>query len=161
MYHRSAMARVTAEMVRPNVAGGWWGGYDVDKLRIAGLARAIQSRLLLHTCSPKYCLQDRSTCRFFFPWPFQPHQCYDCNTERVALQRRLPEDDQWLNPHNLYLTMFSPATVHVLPFDPSHGADQARQYAGKYASKPEKWYYLETERGGVKDFLKCRTIIVF
>ena len=96
--------------------------------------------------------------RFFFPWPYQPHQCYDENTERVALQRRLPADDQWLNPHNLYLTMFSPATVHVLPFDPSHGADQARQYAGKYASKPEKWYYLETERDGVKDFLKCRTV---
>ena len=63
MYHRSEMARVTAEMVRPNVSGGWWGGYNVEKMRIAGLARAIQSRLLLHTCSPKYCLQDRSTCR--------------------------------------------------------------------------------------------------
>ena len=25
MYHRSEMARVTAEMVRPNVSGGWWG----------------------------------------------------------------------------------------------------------------------------------------
>ena len=97
--------------------------------------------------------------RFFFPWPHQPHQCDDENTERVALQRRLPEDDQWLNPHNLYMTMFSPATVHVLPFDPTHGADQARQYAGKYASKPEKLYYLETERDGVKDFLKCRTVI--
>ena len=57
------MARVTAEMVRPNVSGGWWGGYNVEKMRIAGLARAIQSRLLLHTCSPKYCLQDRSSCR--------------------------------------------------------------------------------------------------
>ena len=72
--------------------------------------------------------------------------------------------------------MYSPSTVHVLPFDPSYGGDTARQYAGKYASKPEKWYpcvkadqervsvvvvrfefrvfaryYLETERGGVKD----------
>ena len=54
--------------------------------------------------------------------------------------------------------MFSPSTVHVLPFDPHHGCDSARQYAGKYASKPEKWYYLETERDGVKDFLKCRTV---
>ena len=54
--------------------------------------------------------------------------------------------------------MFSPATVNVLPFDPRRGADQARQYAGKYASKPEKWYYLETERDGVKDFLQCRTV---
>ena len=28
-------------------------------------------------------------------WPYQPHQCFDLNTERVALQRRLPEDDQF------------------------------------------------------------------
>ena len=54
--------------------------------------------------------------------------------------------------------MFSPATVNVLPFDPRHGADQARQYATKYAGKPEKYYFLETERDGVKDFLKCRTV---
>ena len=40
--------------------------------------------------------QDRSTCRFFFPWPCQAQQCYDANTERVALQRRLPADDQWV-----------------------------------------------------------------
>ena len=40
--------------------------------------------------------------RFFFPWPYQPHQCYCENTERVALRRRLPEDDQFVVPHNLY-----------------------------------------------------------
>ena len=34
--------------------------------------------------------------------------------------------------------MFSPSTIHVLPFDPHHGNDNARVYAGKYASKPEK-----------------------
>ena len=85
-------------------------------------------------------------------------QRYCLNTERVAGQRRLENDDQWLNPHNLYLAMFSPSTVHVLPFDPHHGSESARQYAGKYASKPEKWYYLETERDGIKDFLKCRTV---
>ena len=34
----------------------------------------------------------------------------------VALQRRLPMDDKWLNPHNPCLTMFSNASVHVLPF---------------------------------------------
>ena len=45
---------------------------------------------------------------------------------------------QWLNPHNWYLAMFSPSTIHVLPFDPYHGNDNARVYAGKYASKPEK-----------------------
>ena len=48
--------------------------------------------------------------------------------------------------------------MHCLPFDPRYGADSARQYAGKYASKAEKWYFLETERDGLKDFLKCRTV---
>ncbi len=43
-----------------------------------------------------------------------------------------------MNPHNWYLMMFSPSTIHVLPFDPQHGSDNARVYAGKYASKPEK-----------------------
>ena len=62
-----------------------------------------------------------------------------------------------MNPHNLYLMMFSPSTIHVLPFDPRVGSDQARHYAGKYASKAEKWYYLETERNGLRNFLKCRT----
>jgi hypothetical protein len=40
-------------------------------LRIAGLARAVQSRLYLHSCTARYCLQNRSTCRFLFPW-FRP-----------------------------------------------------------------------------------------
>eukprot|EP00973_Karenia_brevis_P094463 12422633-Karenia_brevis.AAC.1 len=146
-------------MVRPYTNGPNRGGFrDFKKLRIAGLARAIQTKLYLHSCSHKYCLQNRSTCRFFFPWPYQPQQQYDEYTERVAGQRRLPEDDQWLNPHNLYLAMFSPATVHVLPFDPFYGSDGCRLYATKYASKPEKYYYLEGERGGIKDFLKCRTV---
>ena len=52
--------------------------------------------------------------------------------------RRLPEDDQFVVPHNLYLTVYSPSSVNVMPFDPLHGADQARAYATKYASKPEK-----------------------
>ena len=54
--------------------------------------------------------------------------------------------------------MFSPAVINLLPFDPSHGAAQARQYCCKYAGKGEKYYFLETERDGVKDFLKARTI---
>ena len=102
--------------------------------------------------------------RFFFPWPRMPHQQFDENMDRVACQRRCEEDDQdtrvlgirihvlarsrkqpqngfqWLNPHNWYLMMFSPSTIHVLPFDPQHGSDDARVYAGKYASKPEKDY---------------------
>ena len=43
------------------------------------------------------------------------------NTERVALQRRLVEDDQWVVPHNICLAMYPPASVNVLPFDPERG----------------------------------------
>ena len=55
-------------MVRPYVleldGGVPWGGNDLDRLRIAALARTIQTRLYMHTCSPRYCLKDRSSCRF-------------------------------------------------------------------------------------------------
>eukprot|EP00973_Karenia_brevis_P086684 12019634-Karenia_brevis.AAC.1 len=154
-------------MVRPFINselsdGMPWSGYDVERLRIAALARAIQAKLYLHTCSPSYCLQDRSSCRFFFPWPRQPYQQYDENTDRIALERLLPEDDQWLNPHNLSLAMFSPATVHFAPFDPDSGADQAAMYVTKYAAKPEKHFYMEAEesyqKDSVKFFLKARTV---
>ena len=78
IYHRAEMGRVNAEMVRPHCRelenGSPWGGYDVDKMRICGLARAIQTKLYLHACSPKYCLLDRTSCRVFFPWPFMPQQ---------------------------------------------------------------------------------------
>ena len=90
MYHKAKVARVVAEMARPFVRGARWGGYGYEHLRIAKLARAIQTRLYLHNCSTKYCLQNRSTCRFFFPWPHMPQQQYDLNRERVALQRRCP-----------------------------------------------------------------------
>ena len=138
IYHHAEVGRIVTEMVRPRVGGDAWGGFSWPHLRVAGLARIIQSKLYLHQCSTKYCLQNRTTCRFFFPWPRQPHQQFDEHMDRVACQRRCVEDDQWVNPHNLYLAMFSPATVHVLPFDPQHGSDNARLYAGKYASKPEK-----------------------
>lgn len=39
-----------------------------------------------------------------------------------------------------YLTVFAPSSVHVLGFDPRHGADQARNYAGKYASTASRKY---------------------
>ena len=74
-------------------------------------------------------LRNRSSCRFFFPWPKQPHQCYCETSERVALQRRHPADDAFVVPHNLYLTMFSPSSVNVLAFDPTRGSDHARAYA--------------------------------
>ncbi len=133
LYHMYECGRVTAEMPRPNVAGDRWGGYDVERLRIAGLARLVLERLpYLHRCTPTYCLKDRGSCRFFFPWVETPYQCYDMNTERVALQRRLVEDDQFVVPHNLCVTMAGTSSINVLPFDPIHGADNCRLYAGKY-----------------------------
>ena len=127
VYHQAHVAKITGEMVRPDVAGANWGGYTMEMLRIAGLARAVQTRLpYLHSCTPLYCLKNRSACRFFFPWPYQPHQCSCKNTKRVALQRRFPEDDQFVVPHNIYLTMFSPSSVNVMPFVPLHGADHAK-----------------------------------
>ena len=72
--------------------------------------------------------------------------------------RRLPEDDAWVVPHDLELAMFSPARINVLPFDPLHGVDTARQYASKYASKPEKHYFMDAVRDGVVHFLKATTI---
>ena len=160
MYHQAEMARIETEMVRPFVEGPAWGGYGWQHLRIAGLARILQSKLYLHKCSTAYCLKNRSTCRFFFPWPRQPYQQYDETMDRVAGQRRCEEDDQWLNPHNRYLMMFSPSTIHVLPFDPQHGHAEARYYAGKYAAKAEKSYFLDTAAAGdgVRDLLQCRTV---
>ena len=101
MYYDAEVARVNAEMVRPTAAtrsdGATWGGFDLDLFDIAGLARAVQARLYVHKCTPRYCLQNRTSCRFFFPWPRQPQQQYDENTERVAGMRRLEEDDQYVN----------------------------------------------------------------
>jgi len=65
----------------------------------------------------------------------------------------------------LALSMFSPSTVHVLPFDPRFGCDAARLYACKYAAKPEPGFFLETLTGGLKELahnsvkklLHCRT----
>ena len=44
-YHRFHMGRVTAELVRPCVAGPKWGGFDLEMMQVAFLARAIQTRL--------------------------------------------------------------------------------------------------------------------
>ena len=79
LYHAFKVGRVVAEMVRPSVepineGAGRWGGHCCHSLRIAGLARCIQSRFYLHQCTSRYCLLNRSSCRFFFPWPYQPQQ---------------------------------------------------------------------------------------
>ncbi len=131
LYQLAEIGRVSGEMPRANVSSSVekFGGYDCDSLRVAGLARSVLIRLgYCHTCSPNYCLLNRSCCRFrmavragtlfrlmlwevwfidssaamfFFPWPLQRHQVYDENTQRVALMRRLVDDDQWIVPHNL------------------------------------------------------------
>ena len=47
-------ARVSAELVRPDVSGPKWGGYDLEQMRVAFLARAIQTRLpYIHHCTTK------------------------------------------------------------------------------------------------------------
>ena len=66
-----------------------------------------------------------------------PRKVYCNNTERVALQRRLPDDDAWCVPHNRCLLMFSPSAVNVIAFDALRGADQARCYAGTHGEKDD------------------------
>ena len=55
MYYDAEVARVNAEMVRPTAAtrsdGVTWGGFDLDLLDIAGLARAVQARMYVHKIS--------------------------------------------------------------------------------------------------------------
>ena len=67
MYQNADVARVVTEMVRPYVGasddGVPWGGFGWPHLRVAGLARIIQTKLYLHQCSTKYCLQNRTSCR--------------------------------------------------------------------------------------------------
>ena len=96
VYYQNQLARVVAELVRPDIRsvddGSPWGGYTFDKLVVAGFARAVQTRAYIHECSPKYCLKGRSCCRFFFPWPKQVQQQYDENMERIAYRRLYPPD---------------------------------------------------------------------
>jgi len=69
IYHDAHVGEMTAELVRPKIsAADAWGGWNIDKMRIAFLARAVQTRLpYVHSCSSLYCLKNRSSCRFFFP----------------------------------------------------------------------------------------------
>ena len=60
MYHHAYVGRVVTEMVRPSVPGPNYGGFNYEKLRIVGLARHIQTRIYIHSCSPVYCLKGRS-----------------------------------------------------------------------------------------------------
>ena len=105
IYQLAEIGRISGEMPRPNVAnadGLSWGGFDCGTLRVAGLCRSVLIKLNYHhVCTPAYCLLNRASCRFFFPWPQQKYQVYDENTQRLALRRALCDDDQWVVPHNL------------------------------------------------------------
>ena len=68
IYHVAYVNRVSTEMARPHLGKrGDLAGFDIEKLRIAGLARCVQTKLSLHACSTRYCLLNRAACRFFFP----------------------------------------------------------------------------------------------
>ena len=67
LYQMAEIARISGEMPRAEVSSSVvkFGGYDCDSLRVAGLARSVLIRLgYCHTCSPNYCLLNRSCCRF-------------------------------------------------------------------------------------------------
>ena len=108
---------------------------------------------MIHVCGPK-CRPTgwrQLRCKSGFPFPV----CEKTHADpRGFIDCRLTEEDRWVVPHNLYLTVFSLSSVNVLGFDPQHGCDQARNYSAKYASKPEAWYYLETVRSELQNWLK-------
>ena len=63
-YQLAEMGRVSAEMVRPTVTPGDFGGFDFETFRFAAFVRTKQIRsCYLHVCTPKYCLKDRSNVR--------------------------------------------------------------------------------------------------
>ena len=69
-YQLAEMGRVSAEMPRPTVTPGDFGGYDVEMLRMGALARFVLIRLkYLHVCSPVYCLKDAPFPRACFCLP--------------------------------------------------------------------------------------------
>ena len=161
-YYFAEVARVNAELVLPLLDPGGPPGLVQKQLCWAFLLRTVQTRFYLHSCTTRYCLQNRRSCRFWFPWPQQHEQQFDESTERVAYRRRHPPDDRFVVPHNLCAAAFSPATVNVLLFDPEKGADTARQYATNYVAKPESYTFLEAEAGDeqnpTKRYLETRTV---
>ena len=89
------------------------------------------------------CIKDNLNGKFVY-LGFVSHLAKDVETpkrvaERIELARPHGPDDRWVVPHNLELAAFSPATVNVMLFDPEWGAEESRQYAGKYCGKPEPW----------------------
>ena len=73
-YYFAEVARVNAELVRPALDRTAPPDTVRKQLCCAFLLRTIQTRLYLHSCTTRYCLHNRTTCRFFFPWPEQMEQ---------------------------------------------------------------------------------------
>ena len=74
VYHMFEVNKICAEMPRPNLVAADipWGGFTLERLRIAALYRHILERTnYLHVCTPNYCMKGRSTCRFFYPFGTQ------------------------------------------------------------------------------------------
>ena len=62
MHQGAHVARLSAEMPRADVSGDYWGAYDVETLRIAGLCGTVLIRLnYCHVCTPLYCLKGAAT----------------------------------------------------------------------------------------------------
>ena len=131
MDHGHGKAGICAKS-QPEVKQFW--AQTSELLLWSFLLRTIQTRLYIHRCTQKYCLFNRRSCRFFFPWPEQPDQQFDETVQRVALRRR-------------YALAFSPGTVNCLLFDPEFGADEARQYVTKYAAKADPFDFMKVRIG--------------
>ena len=82
VYQALDVARVLGKLVRPvHEEGQIW---DRQHLLWSFLLRSIQTHGYIHACTMAYCMKNRSTCRFFFPWPEVRTQQYDENLKRVA-----------------------------------------------------------------------------
>jgi len=90
IYHRHHVGRVWGEMVRPHVGGARWGGFDWVSLKMAALARSVQSRFYLHSCTTRYCLLNRPRLSPVQPGPIHvttPPQTFAMNSFASHSQR--------------------------------------------------------------------------
>ena len=142
-----------------------WAGFALN-LSAGGSRKSLANK----TFSSSWC---RTTCTSQCS---RLRRCFKCNHLLVS---------SLLSHHSHLLSQgYDRASlqVNVMPFDPQRGADHARAYATKYASKPEivdgssqlacrslhflvqfrsfcrKWYVLEVTKNGLKDWLKSRTV---
>ena len=67
IYQSLDIARVLGQLVRP--LEELINPSDRHLLLWAFLLRCIQTQGYIHSCTLAYCMRNRATCRFFFPWP--------------------------------------------------------------------------------------------